>query len=47
MCNAEKCQKPKELIGKPEDCSPEQIKKCHGDVKEHPCETKSESAASK
>jgi hypothetical protein len=47
MCTEEKCcQKPKELIGKPEECSPEQIEKecspeqiekCHGDVKEHPC----------
>jgi len=38
-CNEEKkgCQKPKNLTGKPEDCSPEQIRKCHGDVKEHPC----------
>ena len=31
------CQKPEELVGKPEDCSAEQIKKCHGDVKDHPC----------
>ena len=31
------CQKPEELKGKPEECSPEQIKKCHGDVEEHPC----------
>jgi hypothetical protein len=38
MC-AEKqgCQKPEELKGKPEECSPEQIRKCHGDTKEHPC----------
>lgn len=32
------CQKPEELKDKPENCSPEQIKKCHGDVKEHPCD---------
>lgn|GEM_PF-464894 len=38
MCNKDGCcQKPKELKGKPEDCSPEQIRKCHGDVKGHPC----------
>ena len=38
MCEGKNgCQKPKELIGKPEDCSPEQIEKCHGDLKEHPC----------
>jgi len=38
MCEKKKgCQKPEALEGKPEDCSPEQIKKCHGDVREHPC----------
>jgi len=38
MCRgANCCQKPENLKGKPEDCSPEQIKKCHGDAKEHPC----------
>jgi len=30
----EKCHKGKN----PKECSPEQIKECHGDVKEHPCE---------
>jgi hypothetical protein len=44
MCDEEKkgCQKPEELKGKPEDCSAEQVKKCHGDDKEHPCVKKSE-----
>jgi len=38
MCNARsRCQKPDELKGKPEDCTPEQIKKCHGDEKSLPC----------
>ena len=38
MCGQKKgCQKPKELKDKPEACSPEQIKKCHGDAKAHPC----------
>ena len=38
MCQGNKCcQKPGELIDTPEKCSAEQIKKCHGDVKEHPC----------
>ena len=39
MCCQEKesCQKPENLKGEPEECSPEQIKKCHGDVEEHPC----------
>jgi hypothetical protein len=31
------CQKPENLKGKPGECSPEQIKACHGDVKDHPC----------
>jgi hypothetical protein len=33
------CQKPENLKGKPQDCSPEQVKKCHGDAKTHPCAT--------
>lgn len=38
MCDSKSgCQKPSELKGKPEDCSPEQIKKCHGDSAGHPC----------
>ncbi len=38
MCNKNKnCQKPEQLQGKPQDCSPEQIRECHGDVKAHPC----------
>jgi len=41
MCDGKKnCQRPKELVGKPEQCSPEQIKKCHGDSKCHPCASK-------
>jgi len=31
------CQKPEELKGKPKECSPEQIRKCHGDENKHPC----------
>jgi len=36
MCN-DCCQKPDRLKGKPGDCSLEQIKKCHGNVQDHPC----------
>ncbi|MEW6673545.1 MAG: metalloregulator ArsR/SmtB family transcription factor [Thermodesulfobacteriota bacterium] len=36
MCN-DCCRKPDQLKGKPEECSPEQIKTCHGDAKDHPC----------
>ena len=32
-----KCEKPEKLKGKPGECSPEQIKECHGQVKKHPC----------
>ena len=31
------CQQPDKLQDKPENCSPEQIRQCHGDTKEHPC----------
>ena len=35
MCDC-KCEKPEKLKGKPEECTVEQIKECHGD-QEHPC----------
>ena len=40
MCKAEEdniCEHPEKLKGKPGECSTEQIRECHGDVKEHPC----------
>jgi len=38
MCKKEeKCSRPEERKGDPKECSPEQVKKCHGDAKEHPC----------
>ena len=39
MCCTEKnkCQFPEKLKGKPEDCSAEQIKECHGEGAEHYC----------
>jgi len=38
MCTCKTgCQKPEDLKGKPEECSPEQILKCHGEVSKHPC----------
>jgi len=40
MCDAKNgCQKPENLAGKPDACSPEQISKCHGDAAQHPCTT--------
>ncbi len=32
------CEQPEKLKSKPEACTPEQIKECHGDNQEHPCE---------
>jgi hypothetical protein len=39
MCNKRyECQNPDRLIkGKVEECTPEQIRKCHGDARAHPC----------
>ena len=40
MCEAKKdniCEHQQKLKGKPGECSLEQIKECHGDIKEHPC----------
>jgi len=31
------CQKPEELKCEPKECSPEQIKECHGESAGHPC----------
>jgi hypothetical protein len=35
----ERCEHPERLKGKPEECTSEQIKKCHGDIfeKNHQC----------
>ena len=32
-----RCRKPEQLKENPRDCSPEKIRKCHGDVDAHPC----------
>ena len=38
MCKKDECcQKPEQLQGNPQDCSPEQIKQCHGADVGHPC----------
>ena len=37
MCNCKGCQHPEKLKGKPGECSPSQVKECHGNVKKHPC----------
>ena len=31
------CQQPEKLKDRPQECSPEQIRECHGDKAEHPC----------
>ena len=40
MCeekNIKDCEHPEKLHGKPEDCTPEQIRECHGDAGVHCC----------
>jgi len=40
MCKVESkkgCEHPEKLKGKPEECTPEQIRECHGEVTEYPC----------
>jgi len=38
MCQKEKCcETPENLKGKPEECAPEQVRKCHGPNGAHPC----------
>lgn len=39
MCEDTKCccQKPENLQASPKECSPEQIRECHGEAEEHPC----------
>ena len=37
MCDESKCEHPEKLKGKPGECSPEQVKECHGDADSHPC----------
>jgi hypothetical protein len=32
-----KCLKLENLKGRPQDCSPEQIRRCHGTDRGHPC----------
>ncbi len=40
--NQKSCEHPERLKGKPGECTPEQIKKCHGDIaeKNHPYSSK-------
>jgi hypothetical protein len=38
MCESNNCcQKPEMLKDAPEKCTTEQIRICHGDVRNHPC----------
>ncbi len=37
MCECCGCEKPENLKGRPEDCTPEQIEECHGSAEGHPC----------
>ncbi|MFC1601003.1 hypothetical protein ACFL34_01475 [Candidatus Sumerlaeota bacterium] len=47
MCEKETgCKKPDKLEGDPAKCSPEQIRECHGEEKDHACVKKDEGGAS-
>jgi hypothetical protein len=38
MCDKKcECQNPERLKGKVEECTPEQVRECHGDTTAHPC----------
>jgi hypothetical protein len=38
MCKKKECcENPDKLESSPEECTPEQIRECHGDVEGHPC----------
>lgn len=38
MCEKKPCcEKPENLESKPAECSPEQVRKCHGASSVHPC----------
>jgi DNA-binding transcriptional ArsR family regulator len=37
MCCRDCCQQPEQLKGAPQECTPEQIRQCHGDSENHPC----------
>ncbi len=39
MCDKNKCccQQPEKLEGNPAECSPTQVRECHGKVDSHPC----------
>lgn len=38
MCDSKsECRKLEKLKGEPEECTPEQIKECHGEESKHPC----------
>lgn len=38
MCCDCKCAHPEKAKGEPSECTPEQIRECHGELTEHPCE---------
>ncbi len=48
MCQGKtKCLRPADRKGRASGCSAAQIKKCHGDVKTHPCAPNTEKRAGK
>jgi hypothetical protein len=45
MCEKCGCTDPDKRKENPEECTPEQVKECHPDAKDHPCEQKKEDDA--
>ena len=44
-CDKSRCTCPEKP--NPEECTPEQIRECHGEVALHPCESEQEATAPK
>jgi hypothetical protein len=41
------CEKPDRLKERPQACTPEQIRECHGEVQEHTCASEGKSSSGK
>ena len=41
-CDCQKCEFPQKLNDRPENCTPEQIRECHGESKEQETESKNQ-----
>ncbi len=41
-CDCQKCEFPQKLKNKPENCTPEQVRECHGEPREQDTKDKSQ-----